>query len=128
MSAFGGEADITRTCVDVRFKATLALNAPNYSALIPAKRGICRDSRWNQQECVSVGWGIHHCLSADVAAGAGTVFDDELLTKLYRQPLAYQAGENVGCAPGGKADNDAHRPRRIVFATRDAWKSQKRSA
>src|SRR6516225_10076680 len=84
------------------------------------KRGICSNSRWDQQECVSVGWGIHHCLSADVAAGAGTVFDDESLTKLYRQPLAYQAGENVGCASGGKADDDAHRSRWIILRSCNA--------
>src|ERR1700720_2756931 len=84
------------------------------------KRGICRDGGWNQQECVSVGWGIHHCLSTNVAAGARTIFDDELLSEPYRQPLAHQACENVARASRCKADDNAHWPRWITLRSCNA--------
>jgi hypothetical protein len=45
---------------------------------------------------------------ADIPASARPVLDDVLLTEPLRQPLTYQACENVGWTAGGKAD-DAHR-------------------
>jgi len=41
------------------------------------------------------------------------VLDHEWLAELLRQPLTHQSCEDVGHAPGSKADDDAHRPRRI---------------
>src|SRR5262249_56520811 len=38
---------------------------------------------------------------------------DEWRAEPLRQPLSHQARDDVTCAAGGKADNDAHRPRRI---------------
>jgi hypothetical protein len=47
--------------------------------------------------------------SRDVCA----VLNNELLAEALRQPLTHQACDDVGCATGGEADDDAHRARRI---------------
>jgi hypothetical protein len=39
-------------------------------------------------------------------ASSRPVLNDELLTEPLRQPLTYQACENVGWTAGGKADNN----------------------
>jgi hypothetical protein len=52
-------------------------------------------------------------LSTGIAASAGSVFDDELLTELFGQPLTHQTGVEVIRAASWKADDDFHRPRRI---------------
>src|SRR5262249_50416384 len=40
---------------------------------------------------------------------------DELLAEPLGEPLPHQARENVGGAPGGKADQDAYRPQWIIL-------------
>jgi len=44
----------------------------------------------------------HDCLGADIAAGAGTAFDDEWLSEPFGQPLADQTRQDVADPPGGK--------------------------
>src|SRR5262249_47689856 len=74
----------------------------------------------DEKECVAVGGRPDDRLRADIAAGAWPVLDNELLIEPLRQPLTDQAGDNVGWSARGKADNDAHRPRRIGLRPREA--------
>jgi hypothetical protein len=57
--------------------------------------------------------GVNDEFSADIAARAGPVLDDERLAEFVRQFLGDQPRDNVGRIAGWKADNDADRPRRI---------------
>src|SRR5262249_51628780 len=47
-------------------------------------------------------------------------------TKPVREPLPHQATEKVGPAAGGKANDDAHRPRRIIFRPSNPRDDRKR--
>src|SRR5262245_61515984 len=53
-------------------------------------------------------------------AAARPVVDNKLLAKPFRQPLPHQACSYVGAAARSKADDHAHRPRRIGLRPRDA--------
>jgi hypothetical protein len=72
-----------------------------------------RVSRNHQKERMAVGGRTDDCLGRDIARSPRPVLDDEWLAEALRQPLPNQAREEIGRAAGGKADNDAHRPRRI---------------
>ena len=50
----------------------------------------------------------------DVAAGAGAVFDHELLAETVRQPLAHDPRHDIDRAAGRKTDQPAHRAVRII--------------
>ena len=67
----------------------------------------------HEQERVAVRWRAYDRLGCDVAAGAGAVLDNELLAEPLGQPLPDHAGGRIGRAAGGKAENDAHGPRRV---------------
>ena len=82
----------------------------------------------DQQQRVAVRRRAHDRLGADIAAGARPVLDDEWLAEPLRQPLADQARDDVGAAAGGKADDDAHRPRRIGLRPRDARDGRQRGS
>ena len=60
-------------------------------------------------ERVAVGRGLGAFGVGDVAAGAGLVVDVELLAERGRQFLRDDAGDHIGRAAGGEADQDAHR-------------------
>jgi hypothetical protein len=77
------------------------------------ERRIDRIKCADEEERVSVGRRPNDRLGGDVAGAAWPVVDDELLAETLRQPLTDQASRYVGCAAGGKADDDAPRPRRI---------------
>ena len=82
-------------------------------------RGVDRIHRSGHQQRISV-WGrVHDRLGGDIAGRARPILDDKLLTEPLRQPLTHQAREDVGRAPGGKADDDAHRPRRVGWRPRE---------
>src|SRR5204863_4615719 len=58
-------------------------------------------------------------------AGAGAVFNDELLTEPLRQPLSHQPRENVRRSAGCKTNDQVHRARWVILRlckTRDDWK------
>ena len=74
---------------------------------------IAFDGTTAMRKRVTVRGRSHDDLGADIAAGAGPVFDDELLAEPLRQRLSNEARDDVGCIAGRKADDDAHRPRRI---------------
>src|SRR5262249_597617 len=61
----------------------------------------------------AVGGGGEGGVGGNVAGGTGRVLDDEWLAEPLRQRLTYQTRDDLGYATGRKADDDAHRPRRI---------------
>ena len=61
----------------------------------------------------------HDRLSADTAACACPVLDNECLPKPLRQRLPHEARNAVGCLACRKGNDDAHRPRRIGLRPRD---------
>src|SRR5208282_5831152 len=81
---------------------------------IGVKRRVDHVRRSDQEQRVAVGRRTHDCRRGDIAAGAGPILDDEWLAKSLRQRLTEQARDDVRRAPGIKADDEAHRPRRIV--------------
>ena len=73
----------------------------------------------DQKERVAVGGRAHDRLGRDIAGGAWSVLDDELLAEPLRQPLSHQAREDVGASSRRKSDDDTHRPRRIGLRHRN---------
>jgi hypothetical protein len=67
-------------------------------------------------------------LGSDIGAGARPVLDDELLAKPLRQRLTQEACDDVGCAAGGEADDDAHRARRIGLRPSDMRHGRERGS
>ena len=92
------------------------------------KRRIDRVRRTDQEQRVAVRRRAHDRLGGDVAAGARPVLDDEWLAEPLRQPLTDQAREDVVRAAGGKADDDAHRPRRIGLRPSEARHGRERGS
>src|SRR5262249_52279234 len=66
-------------------------------------------------ERVSVGWRAHHLLGGEIAGGADTVLDDELLPEPLGEPLRHQARGEIATAAGRKADDKTHRPRGLAL-------------
>ena len=64
-------------------------------------------------------------LQGEVAAAAGPVFDDDRLPQPLRQPLADQAGDDVGRAAGADEDHDGDRPGRISLRAAQSWVLQR---
>src|SRR5215471_10501309 len=62
------------------------------------KRRIDRIGRRGQQEGVTVCRRLYDRLGADIARGASTILDDELLAEPLRQPLRHQARDDVASA------------------------------
>ena len=78
-----------------------------------------------EQERVSIRRRVDDHLGCEVGAGACAVFDDELLSEPFRQPLSHQPRENVRRSAGCKTDDDAHGARGIILrlgGARDEWK------
>jgi hypothetical protein len=71
--------------------------------------------RRGEKERVAVRLRLRDRLRREIAAGAWTVLDDELLAEMFRQPLADQAGISVVDAAGRKAGQDPRRMGRIVL-------------
>src|SRR5262249_12987049 len=75
---------------------------------------------------VTIGRWALRGLGGDLGGCRGRVFDDELLAKPLGQPLTDQARGDVGGAAGGKADDHAHRPRRIALRPRNTRRDRQR--
>ena len=82
------------------------------------ERGVDRVGDGGKQQRISVRRRVHHGLGADIAAGARPVLRHEGLAEPLVQPLTDQARRDVDPAAGGKAGDDAHRPRRILVRRR----------
>ena len=82
--------------------------------------------RIGEKERIAVGRRADHVFGGDIVGGAGPVLDQELGAEAPRQPIADQTGDDVDGAAAGKADEDFHRPVRIVERRGAARKSGKR--
>src|SRR5262249_56537762 len=80
------------------------------------------------EERVAVRWRAHDRLGGDIAGSTWPALDDEWLAEALRQPLSHKARDDVGCAAGHKADDDAHRPRGIGLRPRRAVHGRQRSS
>jgi hypothetical protein len=67
----------------------------------------------DEQQRVTVGGRTHDRLGGHIGPGARSVLDDELLTEPIRKPASDHACGDIDAATRGKANHDAHRPRRI---------------
>ena len=97
-------------------------------AKLLVERRVDEICRRDQEQRVAVGRRVHDHLGRDVGAGARAVLDDELLAEPFRQPLPRQPRDDVGRAAGGKANDDAHRPRRIGLRPSEARHGRKRGS
>ena len=89
------------------------------------ERRIDRVGKRRQQQRLPVGRRLDHRLGGDTAAAADPVLDDERLAEPIGQPLRHQARQNVGRAAGAKADQQAHRPRRIGLRASEPRRERK---
>src|SRR6516225_6603047 len=90
------------------------------------KRRVDCARRAEEAQGIAVGSRAHDCFGADIAAGAGTIFNDELLTQPLRQPLPDQPRSNVGRTSGSERNDQAHRPCRIGLCQYDPRHNRQR--
>jgi hypothetical protein len=64
---------------------------------------------------VAVGRGTGRRLGADVAAGTGTILDDNLLAQSAPGALGDHTRDQVGRPAGGERNDQVDRPRRITL-------------
>jgi hypothetical protein len=95
---------------------------------VVVERRIDRVWRSDLKEGVAVGVPPDDNLGSNIAPSSRPVVDDKLLPELLRQRLSNQARDNVGCGPGREADNEAHRPRRVIERTCDARHGRERGS
>ena len=93
---------------------------------VVVERHVDHVRRRDQEQRIAVGRRVGSGLGTDIAAGARPVVDDELLAEPLRQPVADQAGVDVGRGAGRKADDDMHGPRRVGFGAHDARHGRER--
>ena len=92
------------------------------------ERGIDRVGHRHRQERVAVGRSAGDDLGGKIAAGARPVVDDEFLAELLPERRGNQAHVGVGRGAGREADDDAHRPRRIVVRLGNARDGRERGS
>src|SRR4029450_6510930 len=106
-----GEADDAGDWRDVAEKIEIELFV---------RRSIDRVCRSDEEECVAVRGRAHDRLGGNIAGSTWPALDDEWLAEALRQRLTYQARDDLDYATGRKADDDAHRPRRVGLRPSDA--------
>jgi hypothetical protein len=102
--------------------------AVKHEAELAVERGVDRVRCGDDEQSIAVGCGIDDRFGADIAGRPGTVLDHELPAEPIRQPLADQAGGDVGGAAGRESDDHPHRPRRIGLRHRRPRERQRRGA
>jgi hypothetical protein len=105
-------------CIDDACDRRNIANEIEIEVVVERRVDCVRSSGIEQR--MAVGRGAHYRLGANIGAGAGPIFDNELLTESLRQPLRHQARHDVGRATGRKADDQTYRPRRIGLRLCDA--------
>ena len=73
------------------------------------KRRVSCARQAGKQKRVAVRWRAHDRLSADIAACACPVLNNECVPKPLRQRLTHEARNAVGCLACRKGNDDAHR-------------------
>src|SRR5579864_5764228 len=92
------------------------------------KRRVDRGRRRDKEKRVTIRRRIHDGLGGDVRACTWPVLDDEWLAKLLRQPLPHQTRDDVVASAGGKPNDPAHRPRRIIERRCNARQDRERGS
>ena len=87
--------------------------AEKFKIKLVKKRCINRIGPSDQEQCVTVRRCTRDRFGGEIAARAGTILNDKLLSKTFRQPLTKNTRNNVRCAACWKPDDNAHRPRWI---------------
>jgi hypothetical protein len=118
MSAFGGKADIYRVRLGQQERG-LRHPVVLYCEIIK-QRCIYGVGSSNQKQRVTIRSSARDRFSGEIAARAGPVLNDELLSKTFRQPLTENTCNDVRCTACRKPDDDTHRPRRIGLCPCDA--------
>ena len=77
---------------------------------------------------MAIRWREHDGFGGDIAAGPGAVLDDEGLPEPVGQPLSEKPRKDVGRTTRCKADDDAHRPRRIGLRPSEARDGRERDS
>jgi hypothetical protein len=95
--------------------ATRGEVAQHIEAQLVVKRCVDGVRDVELDERVPVGGRAHHLLGGEIAGGADSVLDHELLPEPLGQPLSHQARGQITAAPGRKADDETHRPRGIAL-------------
>ena len=108
--------------------ATGAMSRMKLKLRFVVERRVDCVRRDDHQERVAVRRRFHDDLGADIAAGARSVLDDELLAEPLRQPLTDRRAMMSGAPPAGKPTIDAHRSRRIGLRPRDARHGRQRGS
>jgi hypothetical protein len=81
------------------------------------ERGVDHIVRADGEQRVAIWWRTHDGLSSDIAAGAGPVLNDELLTELLGEPLTYYARDDVNRLARGKSGDHISRAAMLVKRT-----------
>src|SRR5262249_1002479 len=100
--------------------------ADEIEAELLVERRVYRVGRADDEQRVAVRRRVHHRFGGDVAAGAGTILDDALLTETLGQPLTDQARGDVGGTAGGKSDDETDGPAWIALRLRKPGDGQRR--
>ena len=79
---------------------------------------VAREGALDVEYRVTIGRRFRHEIRADLATGAGPVFDDDLLPEQLSQPRRHNAREIVGAAAGCERHDDAHGAIRIFRGVR----------
>src|SRR5262249_51877551 len=93
---------------------------------VDVEPGVDCIRRDGQEERITVRRRTQDLFGGNIASGARPVLDDEWLAKPVREPLTYQADEDVSCSAPRKPDDQTHRPRRIGLRPSDARDGRQR--
>src|SRR5262249_168293 len=92
------------------------------------ERRVDRLCRTDHEQRVSVCGRAHDGLGSYVGTSTRSVLNDEWLAKSLRQPLPHRTCNGLGIAASGKADEDAHRPRRVGLRRSEARHGRQRGS
>ena len=85
------------------------------------ERRVDRIRKRRQQERISISGSFNDALGCDIAARPRPVLHNKCLAEPTREPFPYEAGQNVGRATGGGADDQADPTSRVGLSPRESW-------
>src|SRR5262249_34804745 len=102
--------------------------ANEFEIKLVVERRIGRVKRTDKEKRIAVRARAHDRLGSHIAAGTRSVLDNKRLTETLRQPLGYQARDDIRPAAGRKTDNDAHWSRGISLCPCEARDGRQRGS